>query len=872
MPLSSTVAEAQAAQLRSAREAGEELADFHLATSAMEIGTWKGAPVVNMIGSSTVRDMHGDMVLESALTDMASKAGPGLVLWLNHDYTLPDSVFGSLIKSPNITVADGIADLHITSDVEMENKKATDTYKMIQKGRRFGCSVGMRVDAAEIDEAYYEETGLLALQISKVTPVEWSVVGVPANQRSWVENALLGVYTKSLRRNQTALTLRLAPLVKSLFPRDYRDICHAVAATHPDMANTLAGVTAQRPPAARRIYWDPITRDFGELTKKAASEDGTPASDPEFVALSRDQVVQRLAMQAAALQQVQKGMHQPAGGAGDNGSGGDDLRDPEADARVAAAGADPFDNALVLVDASHPLRTPQVLVSAPADVIAGEEHPEGERNTVLPFPPGWTALAETTARAAPPGHVILNGWTFPATPPAPAPAPAPAPVSTAVLPPSPTTMEPPVTKDTTTPLSPYRAWKQAGLAALTAATNTTKDAASVALADDGLTHDPCFGFHTHHGYTHYHVNDAVHTDATRAPESDLDHRARKDAARAARLVQKTAVKQERANTRNALLARLLPPAAGEQAPDPAAPLAPLDPKIERKAAMLKDLADELGLKIKADKPLVLPRAETLGDKRWAAVKVALKEAAAAIRIRKKSGASISQDNLARLQLAHDALNLVTDGSLCQKTVEGSGTAAPIQVLSGITGVTPDALAQQLTNYETLAKGLEGFATTLAGLDLGALKQEVTTKQAEILASLNQARADLVTLKSNIDLVRNMPLGRPTGANSTVHVPGSTATWMDLATSGVNAPTATPPSTSPAGRPANAVSDGKYPGTYLHVVKRGLADNRSFEQRCRHWPSSVSERPELSASQMMSMTTAQIYDYTHGQEVDVPERD
>ena len=54
---------------------------------------------VNGVASSTTRDLHGDVMLESALQDMETAAKDNLTVFLNHKYDVPEDVFGSIEKA-----------------------------------------------------------------------------------------------------------------------------------------------------------------------------------------------------------------------------------------------------------------------------------------------------------------------------------------------------------------------------------------------------------------------------------------------------------------------------------------------------------------------------------------------------------------------------------------------------------------------------------------------------------------------------------------------------------------------------------------------------------------------------------------------------
>lgn len=268
-------------------------------------------PIVRMIGSSTERDLHKDTMRASALQDMTN-VPQGLLIWLNHDYSVPDSLFGSLVDAPMILHKSGFSDLHIAVEVELENPAAAKTYRYIQKKRRLGCSIGCSVEDYEL----VEEDGQQRIHITHVRPVEWSVVGVPANQRSWVENAARGLFEnalKGLRPVEDAL--RLAPIVKGLFPRDYHKLVNGLDAST-SVYKSLAHVTA-RPTPTQRILWEPMSQKFfvangsdralwSELRRENADLDalsanlmknvepdehcGAPVITPETIATAAQQV------------------------------------------------------------------------------------------------------------------------------------------------------------------------------------------------------------------------------------------------------------------------------------------------------------------------------------------------------------------------------------------------------------------------------------------------------------------------------------------------------------------------------------------------------------------------------------------------------
>jgi hypothetical protein len=245
--------------------AAYEFCDFKIHTNAMSVfnpsGVPEDLPLVRMCGSSTQRDLHGDTMTRDALDSM-TVVQENLSIWLNHDYTVPNSLFGVLYQRPEIMVKNGIADLWILVRSILSNPDAARTYGYIKNdGVKLGCSVGCQVLEYELDgvkdmkdeeEVMWAMLKGAAVFISRVRTVEWSVVGIPANQRSWVENAIKGFFRRTL-------DMRLAPAVKSMFPGAYKKIV-TDSFEDPDIQRKFLGVEAR--PARGQIRWDPGTDIF----------------------------------------------------------------------------------------------------------------------------------------------------------------------------------------------------------------------------------------------------------------------------------------------------------------------------------------------------------------------------------------------------------------------------------------------------------------------------------------------------------------------------------------------------------------------------------------------------------------------------------
>jgi hypothetical protein len=227
--------------------------DYKVFTNAIELADEQNAsPILRMVGSSTTQDLQEDRMDMTALQDMTSVPN-NLTIWLNHSYTLPDDVFGGLVSAPTITIESGIADLVILSEVELTNPPAAKTCDMITKRkRRFGCSIGCVVLDWDVEEDS-DDDWFAPVVIKHVYTVEWSVVGIPANQRCWVENAVYGLFSRSLAEGRGDDALRLAKSFQGLYSRDFHRLLNHV--TSKGLCNDLARIDTRRT-KHKGILWD----------------------------------------------------------------------------------------------------------------------------------------------------------------------------------------------------------------------------------------------------------------------------------------------------------------------------------------------------------------------------------------------------------------------------------------------------------------------------------------------------------------------------------------------------------------------------------------------------------------------------------------
>lgn len=210
-------------------------------------------PILRMRGSSTIMDLQEDMMSMEALHSM-TRVDPGLSLWLNHSYELPEDLFGKLYDTPTIEVQRNLADLWIMGETILRNPRAEQTYHYIVLDKtRAGCSVGCQVLKWHhlVEDDYYSP-----IVIDEVYVVEWSVVPIPANQRCWVENAIKGLFAGALRDGNGDEALRLAPAFKSLYSKDFSSVAENV--TSAALRRELERVRPRGVPATKRIMytWD----------------------------------------------------------------------------------------------------------------------------------------------------------------------------------------------------------------------------------------------------------------------------------------------------------------------------------------------------------------------------------------------------------------------------------------------------------------------------------------------------------------------------------------------------------------------------------------------------------------------------------------
>lgn len=138
--------------------------------------------------SSTIKDLAGDEITHAAIEKMAEQARNGMTIFLNHSYNVPEDVLGS-VEDAQVIVrgtdehGNPLVDLDLDVVAWDSNPRAAQAWDAINSGVRLGTSIG-----AIVKHAAKKKGG--GHVINDVKLLEASIVGIPANPRSWVHYAM----------------------------------------------------------------------------------------------------------------------------------------------------------------------------------------------------------------------------------------------------------------------------------------------------------------------------------------------------------------------------------------------------------------------------------------------------------------------------------------------------------------------------------------------------------------------------------------------------------------------------------------------------------------------------------------------------------
>lgn len=193
-------------------EGGRTRPDFKILTAGMTVlkdeDAGDGKRRIRCIASSSVKDLHGDTMTAHCVRSMAKQA-QGLTIFLNHKYTIPEDVFGTVEKSTTKRMSAAAAkvagylekDSSSNEDVVLlqldilvsQSDRSDSTFSKVADGVRLGVSIGALILDYSEDPDADPDSWFVPLIINEVDLLEASIVGIPANPLSWVENATKGL-------------------------------------------------------------------------------------------------------------------------------------------------------------------------------------------------------------------------------------------------------------------------------------------------------------------------------------------------------------------------------------------------------------------------------------------------------------------------------------------------------------------------------------------------------------------------------------------------------------------------------------------------------------------------------------------------------
>jgi len=173
--------------------------DFYVQTSALKIfkaadESEDGRPRLLATASSDAIDLEGDRFTKAALKQMKS-GFKGKLAFLNHRYAVPEDVFGVMEDCTIVERENSRLDLDIIIAVETGNPRAMQVYGMIANGTRLGVSVGVIVLEWNRTEDE-DDNGRKIVELTSVIALEASIVGIPANQTCWTQQAVKSLVTR----------------------------------------------------------------------------------------------------------------------------------------------------------------------------------------------------------------------------------------------------------------------------------------------------------------------------------------------------------------------------------------------------------------------------------------------------------------------------------------------------------------------------------------------------------------------------------------------------------------------------------------------------------------------------------------------------
>ncbi len=256
--------------------------------------------------SSSIKDLHGDEFTDECVRKMAVSAKQkGMTIFLNHSYKVPEDVFGSTTDATSVIRSEG-ADMFTDMDIEVmlneSNDRAVQAFESLDAGVKLGVSIGCLVKEWHPRDPK-DTWGFDGMVIEDVELLEASVVGIPANPRSWVSSAVYAL-KQAIKEEQdedgTSSTLAL--LVSSADDKlDGGPLTDDESEGDPETPDaddvTKSANAEENPPQTETTETEPTTEppsDGAPVEEKDAPVPTVTASDEDAAAPGGDAVEKSL--------------------------------------------------------------------------------------------------------------------------------------------------------------------------------------------------------------------------------------------------------------------------------------------------------------------------------------------------------------------------------------------------------------------------------------------------------------------------------------------------------------------------------------------------------------------------------------------------
>lgn len=147
---------------------------------------------IKTTASSTVEDRKGHTFDPACLKKMGQSAR-GMTIFLNHEYRVPEDLFGSVVDADTKHAGfdqekNAVWDLDLDVMVNEANPRAVLAWEAYEQGVRMGVSVGVIVKKWDPEADKKGQQRILDVDF-----LEASIVGIPANPRTWVQMAVKSI-------------------------------------------------------------------------------------------------------------------------------------------------------------------------------------------------------------------------------------------------------------------------------------------------------------------------------------------------------------------------------------------------------------------------------------------------------------------------------------------------------------------------------------------------------------------------------------------------------------------------------------------------------------------------------------------------------